>query len=71
MDNQIQELTESQLQQIEEKIDRYFPYPKKWACASAKMNFFRQRELTRKRLIVEEKEKMEMRKQIYNDDLAA
>lgn len=59
-------LTESQLQQIKEKVQGRYPEPKHWACASAKMQRKRAMEAYEKRLIEEV-----MRKKIYNDDLAA
>lgn len=50
-------------------MERY-PEKQHWACASQRLARKRAMEAMRKRLIVEEKEKME-RKKIYNDDLAA
>lgn len=60
------ELTESQLRQIKEKVEAMYPEPKRWACASQKLQLKRAKEAMEKKLIAQA-----MSKKIYNDDLAA
>jgi len=68
-------LTDGQILSIEKRVFERFPLSKAEregrACSAEKMQMARLRKRERDKLIAQEREKMEVRKRIYNDDLAA